>query len=319
MKKNKVFVVGGDDRQYYLATELWKKGFRIACYGMEKLEELEFVKSPKTLELGMIDNDVILLPVPILQDNLQIKSKEKNILLKELERNLRKGQILFGGKIPESLKEVCKEKQTIFIDYMELEEIARRNAVATGEGAIMEAMRLSRINIQGSNCLVIGFGRCGEVLAEKLSGLGAEVTVMARSEEARNKGEFCGYKTSDMFKTIIGKTNITTKNKIPEYQFIFNTVPALIIDKTVIDSISNSGNKEESPIIIDIASAPGGVDFDYCKKKSIEAGLYLGIPGKYAPKTSGVILAGAVMKELDMIEGNQSGCYEIKAAEQKVF
>lgn len=79
MKEKKIFVVGGDERQYYLAMELWKKGFPILCYGMRKLEEEDFAETPETLALGMIDSDVILLPIPVLQDNLQVKSKEKNI------------------------------------------------------------------------------------------------------------------------------------------------------------------------------------------------------------------------------------------------
>lgn len=124
MKEKKIFVVGGDMRQYYLAMELWKKGFKIMCYGMNELEEKDFVKTPKTLELGMIDNDVILLPLPVLQDNLQVKSKEKSIFLKEVEAHIRKGQILFGGKVPESLKSVCKEKEAQCIDYMEIEQVA---------------------------------------------------------------------------------------------------------------------------------------------------------------------------------------------------
>lgn len=298
MKEQKVFVVGGDMRQYYLAMELWKKGFQIMCYGMDKLEEKDFVKTPETLALGMIDSDVILLPVPVLQDNLQVKSKEKNIFLKELEAHIRKGQIIFGGKLPESLKSVCKEKKAQWIDYMELEQVALKNAVPTAEGAILEAMKLSKITIQKSRCLLIGFGRCGEALAEKLSALEAEVTIMARSEEARNKGAFCGYQTRDMFGKESEEEGSYIKAKKMDYDFIFNTVPAMVLDKSVLKDILEGKEKEEYPIIIDISSTPGGVDFEFCREMSVKAGLYLGIPGKYAPKTAGVILSEAVLEKL---------------------
>jgi len=53
-----------------------------------------------------------------------------------------------------------------------------------------------------------------------------------------------------------------------------------------------------SVVIIDIASAPGGCDYTYCKKKGIHAKLCPGLPGQYAPKTSGEILAKAIAIEI---------------------
>lgn len=292
MEKKKIFVIGGDVRQYYLAMELEKKEFKITCYGMERLEEEKFVKVPETLEKGMLDNDVILLPVPVLQDNLQVNSKEKKILLKDIQKYIRKGHIVFGGNIPKSFLETCEKKEAFCVDYMRLEKTTLKNAEVTGEGALVEAAKLGNRTIQGSGCLIIGFGRCGEALAERLSAWGADVTVMARSKEARSKAEFCGYHARDMFE----KEGI--KEEENQYQFIFNTVPAMILDKNAIDSILQEKEKEEYPIIIDIASKLGGVDFEYCRKKEVKAGLYPGIPGKYAPKTAGVILSQAVLESL---------------------
>ena len=48
--------------------------------------------------------------------------------------------------------------------------------------------------------------------------------------------------------------------------------------------------------IIDIASAPGGVDYEAAGALGIAAKLCLGLPGKYAPKTAGEILAEEIMK-----------------------
>lgn len=291
MKKKKIFVIGEDMRQYYLAMELAGKGYEITCYGMKKLEEEKTVKVPETLAFGMLDNDVILLPVPVLQDNLQIKSKEKKILLKELTDSVRKGQIVFGGVIPKELKDACEKKEAVCVDYMKLEKVTLENAQVTAEGTVLQAALLSNDTIQGSDCLVTGFGRCGEALAEKLADWGAKVTVMARSEEARSKAEFCGYQARDMFGKMQEKQN--------KYQMVFNTVPAMILDKKAIDILLENRKKEEYPIIIDIASLPGGVDFEYCRKKGIKAEIYQGIPGKYAPKTAGVILSKAVLEKIE--------------------
>lgn len=159
-------------------------------------------------------------------------------------------------------------------------------------------MKLGKITIQKSRCLIIGFGRCGEALAEKLSALEAEVTIMARSEEARNKGAFCGYQTRDMFGKESEEESSYRKAKKMDYDFIFNTVPAMIMDKSVLEDMLEGKKKEEYPIIIDISSTPGGVDFEFCREMSVKAGLYLGIPGKYAPETAGVILSEAVLERL---------------------
>ena len=43
---------------------------------------------------------------------------------------------------------------------------------------------------------------------------------------------------------------------------------------------------KKSCCIIDLASKPGGVDFDSARKHEIKADLALGLPGKVAPKSA---------------------------------
>ena len=75
------------------------------------------------------------------------------------------------------------------------------------------------------------------------------------------------------------------KEKIQEAEFIFNTVPHMILDKYMLDQMSKEA------VIIDIASSPGGTDFAYAESLRIKALLAPGLPGKVAPKTAGKILA----------------------------
>ncbi len=49
---------------------------------------------------------------------------------------------------------------------MKMNDVAILNAVATAEGAIAEAIKRSIINIHQSNCLVLGYGRCAQILAK---------------------------------------------------------------------------------------------------------------------------------------------------------
>ena len=67
---------------------------------------------------------------------------------------------------------------------------------------------------------------------------------------------------------------------LPDYDFIFNTVPAMILNRRMIE------NMNSAVCIFDIASAPGGVEFEAAEELGISAWLLPGLPGKYAPASS---------------------------------
>jgi len=66
----------------------------------------------------------------------------------------------------------------------------------------------------------------------------------------------------------------------------------LVIEKDLIRSMN------PDVTIIDLASAPGGVDFGFCRQQNIRAKLCLGLPGIYAPQSSAEILYEAIVKSL---------------------
>ena len=78
------------------------------------------------------------------------------------------------------------------------------------------------------------------------------------------------------------------KNYIEEYDLIINTIPSMIIDEELLHYISPTS------YILDIASYPGGVDFNKAKEYGINAFLLPSLPLKYAPKTSGIEYAKAI-------------------------
>lgn len=49
-------------------------------------------------------------------------------------------------------------------------------------------------------------------------------------------------------------------------------------------------------LIIDLASRPGGTDFDYAKEHGVNAIHALGLPGKVAPKTAGQVMADVLVQ-----------------------
>jgi dipicolinate synthase subunit A len=269
-------IFGGDMRQVYMAEAFLKMGYPVFTYRI-----MEPVVHENCTELESPDElfnlcKVLIGPIPLTRDHVAIASADTlEMNTSKLTNRLTKNHILIGGIIPTPLAELCSQKGIPYFDLMKDEKITILNAIATAEGTIMEAIRNSNINLHGSKCLILGYGRCAKVLACKLKAMDAEVIVAARSEEALAYAEASGLRTVSIH-------NI--KSTISFCQFIFNTIPAMILNKDCLSCV----NKDVT--IIDIASAPGGVDFEYAMQQNINAKLCLGIPGKVSPRSSADIL-----------------------------
>jgi dipicolinate synthase subunit A len=81
-------------------------------------------------------------------------------------------------------------------------------------------------------------------------------------------------------------------NYLANADVIFNTIPVPVLTGEVLDRVSPNA------LIIDLASAPGGVDFKKAESMGIKAVLAPGLPGKVAPKTAGRILAKVIIRLL---------------------
>ena len=75
-------------------------------------------------------------------------------------------------------------------------------------------------------------------------------------------------------------------------QVIFNTVPHWLFTEEVLQRIS------KDTLLIDLASAPGGVDAQAAGALGISVIFALSLPGKYAPETAGEIIAQTVLSAL---------------------
>lgn len=283
---NSFAIIGGDKRQLYIAKEIEADGYTANLCGFEKLEQLlgSFGGSVP-MEEGVIFSEVIILPLPVTKDGKYLNAPfaDKKILLDDNFASLLKGKMVFCAMKERLLKTSKLWNSSLVFDYLDREELSVYNSVPTAEGAIEIAMTEYMGTINGSKCLVTGFGRIGKVLAKMLSGLGAEVYVSARSKHDLAWIDLLGY--------------IPVKNdEISEYgnfDLIFNTVPFLILDAQVLAKIALGA------LVIDLASAPGGVDFDSAKRMGIPTVHALSLPGKVAPKTSGEIIKNTVFNIIE--------------------
>ena len=210
--------------------------------------------------------DYIITPVPFTRDNEYITGEE--IKCSEIIKNL-DGKVLFTG----ALKQDMGKKFATFkyYDIIKCDDVAMLNAIPTAEGAIYEAIKNSDITLNNSNVVVLGYGNIGKVLANMLSGFGAKVFC-----EARSKKDIAIIKS-------MGYNSIELKNLddyLPEMDYIFNTIPSLILDEKRLNML------KKDVLIIDLASNPGGVDFDKARKLKKDVIWALSLPSKVAPKTA---------------------------------
>lgn len=282
-------VIASDMRQVYMAKMLFSKGHSVRlayAEGLDK-EKLGRIIGDDILVTGdVIDlietSDVIAGPVPFqkMGEFTTLSRFEKAISAgKEGDKKL-----VFGGVIGE---EYCKMFDSVgvkYIDFMKIEEIAVYNTIATAEGIIAEAIINKDTNLHGSECLVLGYGKCAKTLANKLKGIGANVTVAARNTMDLTTASSLGNSTLNL---------ASLAKHIYGFEYIFNTIPTMILDSEVLSKV----NKES--IILDIASAPGGVDKHMAAKLGIKVIHSLGIPGKYAPESSGMELGKYLIKNIE--------------------
>lgn len=275
-------VIGGDSRQVYLANYLLKKGHTVIVYGMRHPQLLKGCIPAATPSQLITPNTHIILPLPVTKDgvHLFIPTEEETFTIEELKCLLTSSNLIFGGVIPKELASFCEYRKIPCYDLMQDSAVAVRNGIATAEGAIAHAIFESSSTLHQSRALVVGYGRCGKVLAHKLAGLGTYVSVAARTPFDLALAESYGFGAIPMNRL---------KRNIGRFSFIFNTVPAPILTSDLLCKL------QSDTIIIDIASVPGGTDFNYAKKHNLCAKLCLGIPGKTAPRSSGEILAEAIL------------------------
>jgi len=276
MIKGKTFaVIGGDKRQIEAAKSIKKDGNKVFIYGFD-LTEIPLGLESRTLDEIALDSDYIILPVPTSKDmaNLFAPLSKTQIKLHDLKDTLASKKVFCT--LVDKLESVFPN--SVLADYSQREEFKINNAIPTSEGAIAIAMKNCDFTINGSNVLVAGFGRVGKTLSLSLRGLGANVSVSARS-----------LKDLALIKSFYCRPIVTSEiiNYGP-FDIIFNTIPNIIFDEFTLKKVAKNS------LVIDLASMPGGVDFDACKRLGINAIHALALPGKVAPITAGEIVKSTI-------------------------
>lgn len=269
-------VIGGDLRSAYLAGALAGEGCRVISSGFDGTELPPCVTACTNPVQALALADCVILPLPVTTDGVHVNAPFSRvpIALDTVIQAVREEQVLFGGQISDSLQRSFALHGITAHDYFAREELAVMNAVPTAEGAIQLAMEELPITLSGARCLVTGYGRCARVLAQRLRALNAEVTVAARRCSDRAWAQAQGHMAEDLSALTAGR----------RYDVIFNTVPHKLFSREVLAELDGG------TLIIDLASRPGGVDFQAAADLRLKTVWALSLPGRVAPKTAGVII-----------------------------
>ena len=256
-------MMGGDLRNFFLAKLLSKEKHEVKVYGFEKIENF---RECETYENMLSSSEIVVLPIPFTKDKKTINMplSNRNIRIQELAYHL-ENKTIFVGNMPEDIQEILKEKQNEVIDFMKKEEFAVLNAIPTAEATIEIILKNTNKILQGSHCLILGFGRIGKVLAHKLQGLAVDVTCMVTNEIEKAWAIAYGYQTT----TIEKLQNYYTK--IKQYDIIINTIPKIIFKEELKEI------KKET-LVIDLASKPYGIDRKIVEEENINFIEALGLP-----------------------------------------
>lgn len=271
-------VIGGDRRQAYLAELLQRDGFSVRTYGLSQWN----APGASTLD-GAAAVDAAVLPMPLCREAGILNCAGVQIATTDLFPRLQEPRLVAAGKVnPAQFREAAAAEVEL-TDYLLREETAVANAVPTAEGAIQIAMEQLPRTLCGCNCLVIGFGRIGKLLAHRLSGLGARVSVSARKYADRAWIQALGWQPL--------RTD-HLRGRMGVFQAVFNTVPAKVLDSGLLAELP------ENCLCVELASAPG-FDPEEAESRGIRVALAPGLPGKTSPLTAAEAVRDAVYHILE--------------------
>lgn len=277
-------IIGGDSRQLHMAVRLQKNGYKVRLTGFD-LAQLPKGLQNYTLSDIFSDCGILILPLPVSRDEKTLNASfaDNSIALQTIIQEIPPETHVLCGMPPQFFKKTLEAKHCKVSDYFSRDDLTLQNALLTAEGIIGIMTEQLPCTVFGLPCAITGYGRVAKYTARALHALGAKVTVFARDPLAVIQAQ------TDL---LDAKPLSHLKKDIHRFSCIINTVPSPIITKDILTAADGEC------ILIEVASAPFGIDANAAKECGMKLIKGVSLPGKTAPKTAGEIIAATIDKML---------------------
>ena len=277
------WVLGGDMRQVYLSRLLAADGHRVFTYATNQADTSDLD--------GLSRADCVIFPLPVCSAPGILSAPLSGVdhPIDPLLNHLHPGQLLCGGRPDRDTLNRFAVRGLALTDYFALEELTVANAIPTAEGAVQLAMEQLPVTIHDLPVLMLGYGRVGRVTARRFAALGAKVTVAARRAEQQVWAQTEGFSSCPLPLSLVG---------LEGFGLVVNTIPAPVLTREVLSHLNST-----CPII-DLASAPGGIDLGCRSEFAPRVTHALALPGKVAPMSAAGYIRDAVYRLLAATQTN---------------
>ncbi len=270
---NKTFgVIGGDRRHAELARLLTEDGRTVYTYGLAGRPSAD-----GTLDRAA-EADVVILPLPLCKGDGVLNCQETPMPTMDLFRRLKPFQLVLAGQVKPAQRREAEACGLHLEDYFLREELTVANAAATAEGAVQVAMENMDRSLLGRDCLVLGFGRIGKLLSNRLHGLGARVTATARKPEDLAWIRAYGWRALETG---------ALDGALGSFGAVFNTVPSLILTRPLLAQLPREC------VCVDLASV-AGIDQTAAADLGLNCVWARSLPGRLVPRTAAAVIRDAV-------------------------
>lgn len=266
-----LLAAGGDRRQLALLPVLRKGPWQLDTLGLGE-------GNPAGLSY-----DGLLLPLPALRRGQVPVLEGPPLELIPLLGRVKPGGLVVGGAFSKDHRDTIRSLGYPVEDVMEREGLVWENAKLTAQAVPVLLGMGDGIFLKGKQVLVLGGGRVARALWPVLKDRGAKVVAAARSSAQLDLAEQAGAEAVplEQMEPALGRADL-----------VINTIPAPVLGRKELAALP------AGRLVLDLASAPGGVDFAAAQELGIPARLEPGLPGKWFPVQAGRLLGETVLEIL---------------------
>lgn len=265
-------IIGGDLRSVMLAKLLKSGGNEVCGFALDKAEGIE-----KCAEI--LAADCYILPLPVEGKKagvLNAPLSEKEYLVHEILFDIPDGSVVFGGRI----KDEAASRGLEMYDFMKSPAFVVGNAALTAEGAQWLLLNECDTALYGKRALIIGYGRIGRILAQRLRAMNVCVGIMSRNPELRALVGALGY------------LPVSPQGDIGGFDLVINTAPGRVLPEGALSTLGKDS------LLLELASAPGGIDKAEAEREKLKFIAAPGLPGRYSPYSAAKLMHEAIEEVL---------------------